>query len=170
VTRWTTALNPARVSPITEWKPRPSCPSSPSELLVDAGALTGEQLDAALSQQSEFGRRLGEILLGRGWISSRALAEALAKQYDLEFIDLARTQVEPVAAGLLQPQFARRHQALPVRFIDEDEVLVALADPTNLQIVDDLRLAIPQKIRLAVAESDVLDGALAGIYRAHIEM
>ena len=140
------------------------------ELLVDAGHLTPEQLDAALNQQQQFGRRLGEILLGRGWITSRALAEALARQHDAEFVDLARTQVDPVASGLLQPQFARRHQALPVRFITQDEVLVAVADPTNLQILDDLRLAIPQKIRLAVAESDVLDGALARIYRVHIEI
>ena len=140
------------------------------ELLVDAGQLTTERLEAALNQQQEFGRRLGEILLGRGWISSRALAEALARQHDAEFVDLARTQVDPVAAGLLQPQFARRHQALPVRFVSEDEVLVAVADPTNLQILDDLRLAIPQRIRLAVAESDVLDGALARIYRVHIEI
>jgi type IV pilus assembly protein PilB len=140
------------------------------ELLVEAGQLTNDQLEAALNQQQEFGRRLGEILLGRGWISARALAEALARQHDAEFVDLARTQVDPVAAGLLQPQFARRHQALPVTFLTEDEVLVAVADPTNLQILDDLRLAIPQKIRLAVAESDVLDGALARIYRVHIEI
>ena len=140
------------------------------ELLVDAGHLTRDQLEAALNQQQEFGRRLGEILLGRGWISSRALAEALARQYDIEFVDLARAQVDPVSAALLQPQFARRHQALPVRFISEDDVLVAVADPTNFQIIDDLHLAIPQKITLAVAESDVLDGALARIYRVHIEI
>jgi type IV pilus assembly protein PilB len=177
-TRWTTALNPgasiadngaveaAAALPVEHARDRPLL----GELLVAAVVLTRDQLDAALNQQSEFGRRLGEILLGRGWISSRALAEALARQHELEFIDLARTQVEPVAAGLLQPQFARRHQALPVRFLDENEVLVAVADPTNLQIIDDLRLAIPQKIRLAVAESDVLDGALARIYRVHIEI
>ncbi|HEV8686203.1 MAG TPA: hypothetical protein VGQ84_02945, partial [Gaiellaceae bacterium] len=140
------------------------------ELLVEAGQLSADRLEAALNQQAQFGRRLGEILLGRGWISSRALAEALARQHDAEFVDLARTQVDPLAAGLLQPQFARRHQALPVRFVTEAEVLVAVADPTNLQILDDLRLAIPQKIRLAVAESDVLDGALARIYRVHIEI
>jgi type II secretory ATPase GspE/PulE/Tfp pilus assembly ATPase PilB-like protein len=140
------------------------------ELLVEAGQLSRDQLDAALAQQQQFGRRLGEILVGRGWISSRALAEALARQHGLEFVDLARAQVDPVASGLLQPRFARRHQALPVRFVSEDEVVVAVADPTNVQIIDDLRLAIPHRITLAVAESDVLDGALARIYRVHIEI
>ena len=140
------------------------------ELLVDGGHLTAEQLEVALEQQREFGRRLGEILLARGWISGRVLAEALAAQHNLEFIDLARTEVDPVAAGLLQPKFARAHQTLPVRILAGGDALVAVADPTNLQVQDELRIAIPRPIRLAVAESDVLDGALARIYRIQVDI
>ena len=149
--------------------------TSPSELLgellVRAKALRAEQLEEALAEQKETpDRRLGEILVTRGFVSSKTLAQALAHQHGLEFVDLARVEVEPAATSLLTEQFARKAQVLPVRFLAEDLVQVALADPTNLATADDLRLALGLNIQLAVAEPSALQGTIERTYRVHIEV
>ena len=58
-------------------------------LLVAAGALTTDQLDAALLDQAANGRRLDEVVIDRGWSSARAVAQALAEQAGLPFLDLS---------------------------------------------------------------------------------
>jgi type IV pilus assembly protein PilB len=139
-------------------------------LLLRDGLLTATQLEQALAEKEATRRRLGEIVVEHGWVSSQALAQALAEQHDLEFVDLVRTELDPTAVGLLPEKFARRYQALPVRFVDEDSVLVAVADPTNVLTSDDLRLALGLNVRLAVVDCADLDQAIARVYRAQVEI
>ena len=97
------------------------------ELLVAAGALRAEHLEQALAEQKQAPhRRIGEILVARGFVSSKTLAQALAHQHGLEFVDLARVEVEPAATSLLPEQFARKAQVLPVRFLAKDLVQLSL--------------------------------------------
>jgi type IV pilus assembly protein PilB len=141
------------------------------ELLIHAGRLSRQHLQEALAeQQAQPGRRLGEILTARGFASTKALAQALAQQHGVEFVDLARVEIEPAAASLLPEQFARRAQVLPVRFLADDLVLVAVADPTNLTTADDLRLALGLNINLGVADSAALEGTIERTYRVQIEI
>src|SRR5712691_740022 len=139
-------------------------------LLVRDGALTSQQLEEALDEKESTGNRLGEIVVERGWVSGTALARALAEQHGLEFLDLARVDVDPAAAGLLPEKFARRYDALPVRFLDEETVLVAVADPTNVLASDDLRLAMGLNVRLAVVEGDDLRRTIARVYRSDVQI
>jgi type IV pilus assembly protein PilB len=148
-------------------------PQTPlGELLVRAGELAPEQLEQALTEQRglEEHVRIGEILVSHNWITRKALAHALAEQHSLEFVDLARVEVDPAATSLLTEQFARRAQVLPVRFLGEDLLQVAVADPTNLATADDLRLALGVNIRLAVADAGALEGTIERTYRVHIEV
>jgi type IV pilus assembly protein PilB len=141
------------------------------ELLVHAGRLSRQYLQEALAeQQAQPGRRLGEILVARGFVSTKVLAQALAQQHGLEFVDLARVEIEPAAASLLPEQFARRAQVLPVRFLADDLVLVAVADPTNLTTADDLHLALGVNITLGVADAAALEGTIERTYRVQIEI
>ncbi|NUR78110.1 MAG: Flp pilus assembly complex ATPase component TadA [Thermoleophilia bacterium] len=135
------------------------------ELLVRAGHATQEHVDQALELQPVLRRRLGEILVEKRWATPRAIAEALAEQYGLDFVDLAQTAVDASAAGLLQEGFAIGHQALPVRYVDEHHVQVAVADPTNLRTTDELRLALGLGFTLAVASADALESTIQRAYR-----
>jgi type II secretory ATPase GspE/PulE/Tfp pilus assembly ATPase PilB-like protein len=141
------------------------------ELLVRRGDVTQEQLRLALSEQRERPTtRIGELLVGRGALTTKALAEALAEQHDLEFVDLARVDVDPNATSLLPEAYARRAQALPVRFLGDELVQVAIADPTDLRTADDLRLALGVNVRLAVADASALEGTIERTYRVYIEI
>src|SRR5439155_8500866 len=88
-------------------------------LLVRGGLLTREQLEQALAEKERTGHRIGEIVVERGWAQPQDVARALAEQHGLEFVDLAQAKLEPAAANLLPEKFARRYDALPVRFLDE---------------------------------------------------
>ncbi|MGZ4309396.1 MAG: GspE/PulE family protein [Gaiellaceae bacterium] len=141
------------------------------ELLVHAGRLSRQHLQEALAlQQAEPGRRIGEILVAQGFCSSKSVAQTLAHQHGLQYVDLARVEVEAAATSLLTEQFARRAQVLPVRFLAEDAVLVAIADPTNLTTADDLRLALGLNIELGVADASALEGTIERTYRVHVEV
>src|SRR3954454_10883965 len=139
-------------------------------LLLRDGLLDAEQLEEALAEKDETGHRLGEIVVARGWVSAAALATLLAEQHGLEFFDLAKEQIEPAAAGLLPEKYARRYEALPIRFVDDQAVLVAVADPTNVVASDDLRLALGLNVRLVVAPAPDLMLAIQQTYRTAIDV
>jgi type IV pilus assembly protein PilB len=134
-------------------------------LLVRDGVLTAQQLESALAEKERSGRRIGEIVVGNGWVSPAQIAKLLAEQHGLEYIDLARVEIEPAAAGLLPEKFARRYEALPIRFLAEDTVLVAVTDPTNVVTSDDLRLALGLNVRVAVAGASDLVAAIERLHR-----
>ncbi len=138
------------------------------ELLVRAGHATQEQINQALELQPLLHKRLGEVLVEKKWATPRAIAEALAEQYGLEFVDLSQVAVDPKATGLLQEGFAIGHQVVPVCFLSDNHVQVAVADPTNLNTTDELRLALGVNCTLAVAASDALASTIQRNYRLTI--
>jgi len=135
------------------------------ELLVRAGHATQEQINQALELQPLLHKRLGEILVEKRWATPRAVAEALAEQYGLEFVDLTQVAVDARATGLLQEGFAINHQVVPVRFLDENNLQVAVADPTNMNTTDELRIALGVNCTLAVAAADALASTISRNYR-----
>jgi type IV pilus assembly protein PilB len=145
--------------------PQPAPALRLGELLVRDWHATQEHVDQALELQPVLRKRLGEILLEKRWTTSRAIATAVAEQYGLEFVDLSQVAVDQRATGLLQEGFAQTHQAMPIRFLGDDLVQVAVADPTNLNTTDELRLALGVNCSLAVADPDALAATIARTYR-----
>jgi type IV pilus assembly protein PilB len=139
-------------------------------LLINRGLLTVDQVKQSFEEQQLTGKRLGEIVVGHGWVTSQDLAKALAHQNGLEYVDLAETQLDLEAAMLLPKELAVRYEAVPVRFVDKDLLLVAVADPTDIGRADDLRLALGHNVRLAVSEPADLERTIKKLYRTQIEV
>jgi type IV pilus assembly protein PilB len=130
-------------------------------LLVRDGAVTPEQLEKALVKQRDRpDQRLGEILLAEGFVTPLAISRVLAEQHELEFVDLDLPSIDTSAAFLLSESLAYRYQALPIRFLEDGSVLVAVADPTNVMSSDELRLAVGMPIRICVASPDAIGIAI----------
>jgi type IV pilus assembly protein PilB len=138
-------------------------------LLITRGLLTVDQVKQAFEEQQLTGSRLGEIVVGHGWITPQDLAKALAEQNGLDYLDLAETELDPEAALLLPKELAVRYQAVPVRFIGDD-LLVAVADPTDVGRADNLRLALEHNVRLAVSEPADLERTIKKLFRTQIEV
>ena len=98
------------------------------------------------------------------------LARALADQFGVEYVDLSEVEPDRDAATLLQKELAFRYQALPIRFLANDLLLVAVADPTDVGRADDLRLALGHNVRLAVSDPTDLEQAIKKLYRTQIEV
>ena len=140
------------------------------QLLVDGGILTEEQLRRVLEEKASSGRRLGEIAVSLGFTTERAIAGALAEQYELEFVDLDVVELDKQAIALLPEELARRYDALPLRILDDGTPLLAVTDPTNLATADDLRFALGSSFRIAVAERAQIDDAIARAYRPSLQL
>jgi type IV pilus assembly protein PilB len=139
-------------------------------LLVRDGHITIEALEQGLTEKERTGKLLGQALVELGLISTGTLAQALAEQHGLDYLDLSVVEIEGEAAVLLPENVARRYKALPVKFLDDTVVLVAVADPTNMLAQDDIRLALGRNTKIAVAESDLLERAISKTYHAPIEV
>ena len=133
-------------------------------LIFRAGLLTEEQLEDALHEGVRSGKRLGEVLLESGLLDERDLGRLLADQKGLRFVELSGFAHDPSATSLLTAEKAHMLAALPVGF--EDGVpLVAIADPSNELVTENLRRAFGQEPRLVVASRSDLH---ATIDRLHV--
>ena len=141
-------------------------------LLLRDGAVTLEQLEAALAEKEANGGRLGEILVRHGYASGAQIAQALAEQHGLEYLELGQIEVDPAASSLLPEKVARRLGALPIYFATDDVVMIAVSDPTDVMASDDLRFALGLQIRFAVVTAEDLQRTLERCYRTsvHVEM
>jgi type IV pilus assembly protein PilB len=138
-------------------------------LLVRDGLLTPRQLEEAVAEKEVSGTRLGEIVVRRGWVRGSEVARAVAEQHALPFLDLEKTEIDEAATQLLTGDYARRYQALPVEFVEDDAVLVAVVDPTDVVASHNLCLALGMNIRLAVTDLEGLEHAIARVYREGIQ-
>jgi type IV pilus assembly protein PilB len=132
--------------------------------LVRRGHLNTEGLEQALAEHERSGLPLGRVLIGLGLITTRDLAEALAEQHGLAFVDLNETKLDDEAVTLLPEGVARRYDAMPVR-VENGTLVVAVADPTNILAHDDLRLALGTDMRIVVADAVQLEEAMGRRYR-----
>jgi type IV pilus assembly protein PilB len=123
-------------------------------ILVEAGVITEEQLKAALAETGD--RSLAAVLAEEGLASETKIAQTVAESMGLAFVDLPAFDVDPTAVALLPLDLARRHNVLPIR-IQDDELVVAMADPANIFAIDDLRIVTGYDVRPVVAvESDLV--------------
>ena len=129
------------------------------ELIVRAGLLSSVQLDAALAAARATGRRLGEVLVDDELVDERELAQIVAQQEDLEFVDLGKHDLDHGAVDLLSESSARRYAALPFRF-DGFAVCVAIADPADDAALDAILAEIERPVRFVVATRTEVDSAL----------
>jgi len=128
-------------------------------LLVDRGLCSAEAVEQALNQQVRGGGSLGEVLLDAGVVTEDDLLAALADQAGLDVIDLDDHPVDPTAAATIGDGLARRYHALPIGW-DGATLVVAIADPTNVLAMDDIRSVAGCDLRVVVATRRAIEAAI----------
>jgi type IV pilus assembly protein PilB len=135
------------------------------EILVDQGVITRAQLDEALIENRATNRRLGEVLLRKGWLFPADFYRALAEQHEIEIVDLETNPPDPLFARKVPETLARRLLAIPVGEMG-NSLKVAMAEPFDVFAIDDLRAATGQTIIPVLAEPDQLQRIINTIYNA----
>jgi Type II secretion system (T2SS), protein E, N-terminal domain len=131
-------------------------------LLSQAGLLAPGEVDFALARARNEGRRLGEIVIEYGLVSSSDVIRLVAEQRGLPFFDIAPLSVDPAAAKLLPIDLAHSLRTLPIGFVRGLPV-VALADPTD----DDAMHGTRKILRAAEFIASPEDSLLEQLARAY---
>lgn len=129
------------------------------ELTVRAGLLSSVQLDAALAAARASGRRLGEVLVEDELVDERELAQIVAQQEELEFVDLGKHDLDHEALDLLSESSARRYLALPYK-LEGTAVCVVIADPSDDAALDAVLGEMERPVRFVVATRTEVEAAL----------
>ena len=126
------------------------------DLLVQNKVISEQQLMSALAEQKKTGHKLGNTLIELGFIEEQKLLEFLSQQLQIPLIDLNEVKVRPDVVQTLAENIARRYRVIVIENRERD-VLVGMADPTDLFAYDELGRILRKRIRQAVVrESDLL--------------
>jgi MSHA biogenesis protein MshE len=135
------------------------------DLLVAESIISDDQLQMALQQQRQSGRKLGTTLVDLGFIGEEQLLKFLAQQLNVPFFDLSKLTIQTQAVQLIPEVHARRYRALAVNQTG-DEVTVVMSDPADLAALDALAAMLsPRELKLAVAREAQLLEYFDQLYR-----
>lgn len=136
------------------------------ELLVESGLITVEQLDTALGMgKDEKGARLGSILIKLGYASERDIAQTLAFQLSIPFVEISSIAVDPEAIKLVSEKLAQKYVLIPL-FRDKKVLKVAMADPLNLAAIDEIRFVTKLEFQPCIATPSEVAAAINFYYHA----
>ncbi|MEA2193450.1 MAG: type pilus assembly protein PilB [Solirubrobacteraceae bacterium] len=136
-----------------------------TDVMVDLGLVDRDGVTAAIEEARRTGKRPEEVLLESGALTSDGHARAIAERHGLEHLDLSIFQPDMQAANLISIPAAKRYEAVPVGFLDDRTLLVAMADPANVLAVDDIALLTGKEIRPAVTSREDIQGLISRLTR-----
>jgi MSHA biogenesis protein MshE len=134
------------------------------DLLIQQGAITEDQLVAALAQQKESGQRLGRTLSDMGFVEEDQMLTILSKQLNIPFVDLGRFDFNADLVKKLPETMARRFRAIILEDQRKD-LLVGMTDPMDIFAVDELSRLLGRSIKQAVVRESELLASLDVVYR-----
>src|SRR3954454_13488652 len=125
-----------------------------TDVIVELGFVDRPRVEQAVEAARATGTTPEQALLDQGTLSLENLARAVAERHGLDHLDLSVFHVDMSAANLVNPQAAKRYEAIPVQFAGERGLLIAMADPANVLAVDDIALMTGYEVRVAVASRE----------------
>jgi len=135
------------------------------ELLIEAGVIDLMQLQSGLGEQKKWGRPLGQTLVELGFISEGALVRALSNQLNIQAVELQGKNATPEALMLLDYEFCQQHACFPFSYEERGQFLdVAMADPTNPELFDLIRVRTRCNIRPHIAGHRAIETAIRRDY------
>jgi type IV pilus assembly protein PilB len=150
---------------VTPPRTRNAGPRFLTDVIVELGHASRERVDEAIDAARASGTTPEEILLQRGVLTTDGLARSIAERNGLDHLDLAIFHVDMGAANLISSAAAKRYDAVPVQFIGDRGLLIAMADPANVLAVDDIALMTGYEVRPAVASREDIAALIARLTR-----
>jgi type IV pilus assembly protein PilB len=133
------------------------------DLLVREGLITKVQLAKALQEQKQSGTRVGHNLVKLGFLPEVELTKVLAKQHKMPAVDLTRFEADPKIAKMIPSELATKHVVMPLKR-DGRTLTVAIADPSNLGVLEDLKFITRYDIFPVIAGEFALRALIEKVY------
>src|SRR5688500_3241273 len=138
------------------------------DLLVRDQMISADQLQRAQEEARRSGERLGHSLVKMGAIQEEDLTQFLSRQYGVPAINLAEFDIEPDVISLVTKDVAIRHKVVPVNRAG-NSLIVAMADPSNILAIDDLKFVTGYNIEVVVAAEVGINQAITRYYEKSSE-
>lgn len=125
------------------------------DVLVQAGAITEEQLIHSLKEQKQNDVPLGKSLVQLGFITEEKLLNSLANQLKIPYLDMQGVKISQEAIRKIPEVIARKHRIIPVD-IQNGTLKLAMADPLNIFAIDEVTIQSGMDVTTVLAsESDI---------------
>ncbi|MCU6432692.1 GspE/PulE family protein [Undibacterium sp. Jales W-56] len=134
------------------------------EILLQQKLMSEEQLQIALAEQKRSGRKLGKVFVENGFVTEAQISGALARQLNIQYINLKQYNLSPGIVKLLPEIQARRFRALALEH-QGNAILIGMADPTDLFAYDEITRIVKTPIVLAVINETELLSTIDQVYR-----
>ncbi len=134
------------------------------QILKEMGLITEFDIQEALQAQKQKGGALGKILLQNELITEKDLLHAIGLQSGMEIVDLEAATIAPDIIEMVDFNIAESYGVIPVRLEPDGALVLALADPLNVQVLDDLKFMLNTEVRGAVSDREAVDSALEKYY------
>jgi len=134
------------------------------ELLVSGGQIDTMQLDSALAHQRQWGGRLGQAIVRLGFLSEEQLLEAVGSQLGAPFVVIGQRAIPPAVVQLVPARIIRARRLIPIEKLTENRrgpLVVAFADPADLNAVDEIAFVTGLAVRPVLAAEWDLEQAIA---------
>ncbi len=141
------------------------------ELFVQEGLISEDQLKLALDKQRELGsgEPIARVLVEMGYINERDRVRCLGKIWGVPFIDVHDCVPQSEAVSVISPQLAKKFRAIPIERQD-NKLLVAMANPLDIFVIDELRLTTGLEIEPMIAIEEDLSNALHTYYKLDVNV
>ncbi|MGV2335993.1 MAG UNVERIFIED_CONTAM: Flp pilus assembly complex ATPase component TadA [Planctomycetaceae bacterium] len=134
------------------------------QILIDLGYINDDQLWDILEEQKQSpGQPIGQVAVRMGLVNQRQVTEALAEQWGMPLVNLEETTIQPNVLEIVPQTMAEMYKIMPVS-MKNNVLTVAMADPQNVGILDDLRNFLGHEIRGAVSSAPDVEAAIARYY------
>lgn len=132
------------------------------DLLIEEGLITSEQLQTALSEKAP-NQKIGDVLLQRGYITDQQLAEVLEVQLGIPHVNLFHYPFDTNLFSLISKETAKRNLIIPLKR-EGNKLYVAMVDPMDFIVIDDLRLSTGFQIETVIATKEGILRAINKYY------
>ncbi|MGA8892706.1 MAG: hypothetical protein WB493_14135, partial [Anaeromyxobacteraceae bacterium] len=136
------------------------------ELLLEAGIIDATQLQAAIGHQRRWGGRIGQALIDLKMATEEQVVATLSAKLGYQRVPLEGIEFGPgleLALRLVPHEFAERNQLLPYA-ADPTHLWVAMADPTNVGVIDELAFRTGRRVKVSIAGDRELARAIRRLY------
>ncbi|HHY15440.1 MAG TPA: hypothetical protein GX521_05145 [Firmicutes bacterium] len=128
------------------------------DILQIRGLLSDEQLATALAEQRKTGDRLGQALIKLGYVTADEVVDALSEHLNIARADFARRYIDPGAVDLIPANMVTNEHVLPLE-MEDGYLTVAMCDPLNINIIDDLQRITGKTIKPVLATEEEINDA-----------
>jgi hypothetical protein len=131
------------------------------DLLLREGLITNAQLEMALAHQRQTEKPLLRILAESGALEETKRLNFFKRQFGIPLVSLAAHSIDPLLYTYIPASIARKHHLVPIK-LDRDGLVVAMEDPSDLVLLDNLKEIVGIRVKPVVAMSDEISEALGG--------